>query len=64
VNILQPIDDDAVFGQHFRNKDTTAWRAFLCALFALPMTAEQLAIYQQCTGRTARRRACQRPKLG
>jgi hypothetical protein len=30
-----------------------AWFAFLAALFALPMTPEQLAIYQQCTGRTA-----------
>jgi hypothetical protein len=29
-----------------------AWTAFLCALFALPMTAEQLAIYQQHTGRS------------
>lgn len=28
-----------------------AWFAFLAALFALPMTPEQLAIYQQCTGR-------------
>ena len=30
-----------------------AWRAFLAALFALPMTAEQIAIYQQHTGRSA-----------
>ena len=26
--------------------------AFLCALFALPMSPEQLAIYRECTGRT------------
>lgn len=29
----------------------TAWRAFLCAMYALPMTAAELAIYQRCTGR-------------
>ena len=28
-----------------------AWLAFLAALFALPMDAEQLAIYRDCTGR-------------
>ena len=31
--------------------DWTAWRAFLCALYALPMTDQELAIYQECTGR-------------
>lgn len=28
-----------------------AWRAFLCAVFALPMTDEEQAIYRACTGR-------------
>lgn len=28
------------------------WRAFLCALYALPMDAEEFAIYRRCTGRT------------
>jgi hypothetical protein len=27
------------------------WRAFLCAVFGLPMTDVELAIFQQCTGR-------------
>lgn len=31
--------------------DWTAWRAFLCALYALPMTNQELAIYRECTGR-------------
>lgn len=31
--------------------DWTAWRAFLCALYALPMTDQEFAIYQECTGR-------------
>lgn len=31
--------------------DWTAWRSFLCALYALPMTNQELAIYRECTGR-------------
>lgn len=41
------------FKQWFPNKsEWQAWFAFLAALFALPMTGEQLAIYRECTGRT------------
>ena len=36
LNILQAIDDPAIFGPAFRTPDTwKAWRAFLSALFAL-----------------------------
>jgi hypothetical protein len=31
--------------------DWTAWRAFLCALYALPMTDQEFDIYRECTGR-------------
>lgn len=31
--------------------DWTPWRAFLAALFGLPMTPAELAIYRECTGR-------------
>ena len=42
------------FGQWFKKPGTwQSWFAFLATLFGLPMTAEQLAIYRQCTGRTA-----------
>jgi hypothetical protein len=34
--------------------DWTAWRAFLCAAYGLPMTDEEFAIYQECTGREDR----------
>jgi hypothetical protein len=38
----------------FKNPSTwSAWFAFLAALFALPMSDDQLAIYRQCTGRDA-----------
>jgi len=41
-----------VFADSFRDAKTwNPWFAFLAALFGLPMTPEQLAIYQQCTGR-------------
>ena len=51
MNIIQALDDANVFGQHFRTDTWTAWLAFLCALFALPMTDEQLALYRKFTGR-------------
>ena len=52
MNILDAIRDPKVFGEHFRGDTWDAWRAFLCALFALPMTDEQLALYQKHTGRS------------
>jgi hypothetical protein len=51
MNIIDAMNDDAVFGRHFRTDTWDAWRAFLAALFALPMTPEQLAIFQKCTNR-------------
>jgi hypothetical protein len=52
MNILQAIDDAAVFGTHFKGETRNAWRVFLAALFALPMTDDQRAIYKDCTGRS------------
>lgn len=53
MNVIQAIDDANVFASAFKNRDTwAAWIAFLCALFGLPMTPEQLAIYRECTGRS------------
>jgi hypothetical protein len=54
MNIIDAISDPRVFGEHFRRHPETwlRWIVFLCALFALPMTEEQLAIYKQCTGRS------------
>jgi hypothetical protein len=53
MNILDAINDPAVFGKHFRGDSWASWRSFLAALFALPMSPGQLAVYRQCTGRTA-----------
>jgi hypothetical protein len=53
VTILDAIADPKLFAPWFREPDTrSAWRAFLAALFALPMTAEQLQTYRDCSGRT------------
>jgi hypothetical protein len=53
INILQTIDDPNLFKPWFKNEDTwKAWRAFLAALFGLPMDSEQKKIYQTCTKRS------------
>ena len=51
ATILDAISDPAWWGLWFARGDWTAWRAFLAATFALPMDAEALAIYRECTGR-------------
>jgi Terminase large subunit, T4likevirus-type, N-terminal len=52
VNILEALADDKVFAPLFKDHSTwSAWRAFLAALFALPMSEEELQTYRQCTAR-------------
>jgi hypothetical protein len=54
MTLLEAMADANLFAPWFRDRATwAAWTAFIAALFALPMTPEQLATYQQCTGRTA-----------
>ena len=43
MNIIQALDDPNVFGRQFRGGTWDAWRTFVTALFALPLTPEQLA---------------------
>ena len=53
VTLIDAMVDPNLFKPWFRDLSSwVAWRAFLSALFALPMTDEQLPIYKQCTGRT------------
>ncbi len=52
MNILQACADPNLFAPWFKRGDWTAWFAYLAALFGLPMTDEQLAVYRQHTGRT------------
>ena len=51
MNIIQALDDPRLFAPHFRGGSWTAWRAFLAALFALPMDDAALDLYRICTGR-------------
>ncbi len=50
-NILQLLDHPEAFGPHFKGETWRAWRAFLAALFALPMDDEAVGLYQRHTGR-------------
>ena len=52
LTILDAIGDPALFAPLFPGPSWAAWWALLAALFGLPMTPEQLAVYRECTGRT------------
>lgn len=53
MDILAAIADAKLFAPWFRNAATWAgWRAFLAALFALPMDEEALEVYRRHTGRS------------
>lgn len=52
MNIIEAMDDPALFAPHFKGTSWDAWRVFLKALFALPMTDTELAVYQLHTERT------------
>jgi hypothetical protein len=49
--ILETMGHPKVFGPYFKGTSWGAWKAFLAALFGLPMDAAQLALYRQHTGR-------------
>lgn len=54
ITILDAIADAKLFAPWFRDQTTwAAWFAFLAAMFGLPLTEDQLVIYQRCTGRAA-----------
>ena len=52
MNILDALDHPQLFKKWFDPPTWDAWRAFLAALFALPMSEQQLGIYRDCTKRT------------
>jgi hypothetical protein len=52
ITILDALDDPHLFQQHFKNVESwSAWRAFLAALFGLPLTTDQQQLFKQCTKR-------------
>jgi hypothetical protein len=56
TTILDALDDARVFAPFFPSPDWDAWRAFLSALYGLPMSRDQLATFTACTGRSSRPR--------
>lgn len=54
MNLLQAMRDPQLFGPWFRDDATwAAWRAFLAALFGLPLSPDQIETFRACTGRLA-----------
>jgi hypothetical protein len=52
ISILDAVDSPALWSGWFRDPKTWApWRAFLSVLFGLPLSAADLRLYRQCTGR-------------
>ncbi len=51
--LLKALGDQSLFANHFRGPSWAGWKAFLAALTAGPMDEPALALYRQCTGRTA-----------
>ena len=51
MNVLEAMDSPELFGPFFEGASWTAWRAFLAALVAAPLTDDQLALYTRHTGR-------------
>jgi hypothetical protein len=53
TTLLDAIRDSNLFAPWFKNEATwSAWFTFLAALFALPMTENEIGLYRQCTGRS------------
>ncbi len=52
MNIVQALDDPTVFRSAIRDADSwKPWRAFLKALFGLPMSDTEADLFRACTGR-------------
>jgi hypothetical protein len=49
--ILEVLDDPALCGASLRGGSWASWRAFLAAVFGLPMSEEQASTFRACTGR-------------
>jgi Phage Terminase len=58
INIIEAANDPELFKSWFRDPATwRAWFVFLRAVFALPMSEDDWALFKQCTGRDDRPQA-------
>jgi hypothetical protein len=53
LSVVAFLSDPQLLGSHFAGPSWDAWKCFLRALFAEPMSDTELAIYTGATGRTA-----------
>ena len=53
MNILEAIQDPELFEGDFAAESWAPWLTLLRTLFGLPMSEADLALFKQCTGRTA-----------
>ena len=51
MNLLDAMEDEALFARDFRGESWGAWRVLLRSLFALPLSDAESAIFTECTGR-------------
>ena len=52
MTLLDAMDDPLLFAGWFKKpQHWTAWRAFIKALFAIPMSAAEQALFRECTQR-------------
>ena len=52
IDIIQAFEDKKIFGSLFKDQETWAnWKVCLKAIFALPMSEEELRVYRKFTGR-------------
>jgi len=63
MDIIEALGDEQLFAPHFRGATWRRWRVFLRALFALTLDADDLAIYQEHTGRSDVPSRAQRRRL-
>jgi Terminase large subunit, T4likevirus-type, N-terminal len=53
LSIIDVCQDPDLFGPWFKGPSWVAWFVFLKTMFALPLDAAELALFKQCTGRSA-----------
>src|SRR5262245_40957283 len=51
MTLLDALDDSQLFARIFRGESWVPWRAFLAALFGLPLGEAEATLYARCTGR-------------
>jgi hypothetical protein len=51
MDIIRALHDSNVFARYFKGESWTCWFVFLAALFGLPLSPDQLLLFQKYTGR-------------